>query len=241
MKHLSKRGARRLLRCTGRLLMQVALLLWYPELPLLAGDELLCFRFVETQKQPVPHWHCALWMPSAIPKELSSLFSLFSLLCDCYCVYYHISFHSHSWCFPYWQPPLDKCVYGIIHVYKSLHKLLSKINKRRAERGGGKNEGQDRKNIEREPYVMLERPLRVLSIFPSIFSGRPVYAIIKKGTLPCLFIIRTHGWQLPVNKSCVYMCACACTYAHCSSFHNTHSQMQGLSVRYLLKWMAVAQ
>lgn len=80
------------------------------------------------------------------------------------------SFHSYSWCFPYWQPPLDKCVYGIFHVYKPLHKLLSKINKRRAERGVGKNEGQDRKNIEREPYVMLERPLRALSIFPSIFS-----------------------------------------------------------------------
>lgn len=28
--------------------------------------------------------------------------------------------------------------------------------------------------------------------------------------LSCLFIIKTHGWQLPVNKLCVYICMCAC-------------------------------
>lgn len=39
MKHLSKRAERHLLRCMGRLLMQVALLLCYPELPLVTGKE----------------------------------------------------------------------------------------------------------------------------------------------------------------------------------------------------------
>lgn len=54
----------------------------------------------------------------------------------------------------------DKCVYGMFHVCKPLHKLLSKINKRRAERdGGGAMKGRREKNTEHKPYVMLQKAL----------------------------------------------------------------------------------
>lgn len=73
---------------------------------------------------------------------------------------------------------LDKCVYDISRLLqKPMHKPLSKINKKESWEGWGKNEGQERKNTEPEPYVMLERPLRTLSIFPSIFS---VQACIRR-------------------------------------------------------------
>lgn len=160
MKHLSKRGARRLLRCTGRLLMQVALLLWYPELPLLAT----MLQVGENSKATCSL--LALYFVDALCYPQGTHIFLFSHCCVILSAFI-ITFFSFIFLMP---PPPDKCVYGIFHIYKPLHKLLSKINKRRAERGGGKNEGQERKNIERESYVMLERPLRVLSIFPSIFS-----------------------------------------------------------------------
>lgn len=135
MKHLSKRGAWHLLRCTGRLLMQVALLLWYPVLPLLTDDELLCFRFekknkhTHTQKQPVSYWRYTFWLPAAIPRELS--LHCYAILCA-----FIITFFSFILLmFSLLAVQLDKCVYGISHVYRRLHKPLSKINKRRAERG----------------------------------------------------------------------------------------------------------
>lgn len=92
-----------------------------------------------------------------------ALFLLFSL-----CLLSH-SFHSCSQCFPYWQPGLINVFMTFLASTKPLHKP-AKINKRKAERGGVKIKGQERKNTEQEPYVMLERPLRTLSIFPSIFG-----------------------------------------------------------------------
>lgn len=105
----------------------------------------------KTQKQPVPYWHDTLRMPSAILKELSL---------HCYVILsaFIITLFSFTLLmFSLLAAPLDKCVYGISHVCKPLHKALSKINKRRAERGGrevgrAKNEGQERK-IQSESHT----------------------------------------------------------------------------------------
>lgn len=64
------------------------------------------------------------------------------------------SFHSCSECFPCWSL-LFINVLGIACIFKLLHK----INKRAGNGGGKKNP---------DLFVMLERPLRTLSIFPSI-------------------------------------------------------------------------
>lgn len=108
--------------------MQVALLLWYPEVPLLAGDELLRLRLVKTRR--------------------SNLFPIGSILCGrpllspeilgLHCYAFIIAFFSFMLLmFSLLAAPLDKCVYGISHVCKPFHKPLSKINKRQAERVGG--------------------------------------------------------------------------------------------------------
>lgn len=164
--------------------------------------------------------------PSAIPKVLGSHSFLFSLLCDSLRFYYRIIFIHCYWCFPYWQPPpLINVFMASLMSTNPMHKPLSKINKRRAERGGrwwwdvlgcGGGEGEGgvkdrREKIQSESHVSCWKgPWECFQSFRQYSARRPVYAIIKKETLPCLFIIRTHGWQLPVNNLCVYICVCVC-------------------------------
>lgn len=86
-----------LLRCLGRLLMQV-LLLWFPKLPLLADDELLCFRFEQTKKNKhVPYWHHTYAFCHS--KKL-----FFLLLCSSTCIYYNTLFIPAPDVFPIGSP-----------------------------------------------------------------------------------------------------------------------------------------
>lgn len=152
MKHLSKRAAEHLVHGRGSLLMQVAVLF------LVSWDD-IGRRWWAVMPQ--------VWQKLKKP----SFFSKFcTILCACPLLswrkahFYHFSlwlslcllsnsFHSCSECFPYWSL-LFINVLGISCIFKLLHK----INKR-AGNGGKKNP---------DLFVMLERPLRTLSIFPSI-------------------------------------------------------------------------
>lgn len=140
--------------------MQVALLLLYREPPLVAaGEEPLRFRLVQTHTQPAPYWLSTFANALCDPRGTLIPFSSFLIILSVFMNTF-FSFMLPLFFFPQLGSPpfpLDKCVYGISHVYKLLHKLLSKINKSRAKRSGGwkeggrggdKNEGQGRKNTE---------------------------------------------------------------------------------------------
>lgn len=92
-----------LLRCMGRLVMQVVLLLWYHELPLLEDDELLCFRFWKLKNNLFPVgailYGCPL-LPQGTQFASFSLSYFFILMPFSHCLL------SNSQCFPYWQPLL---------------------------------------------------------------------------------------------------------------------------------------
>lgn len=170
MKHLSKRAVWHLPRRTGRLLIQVALLLRCPGLSLGAANENNLFFHAGTTVCKCP--------------PLSHRYSV-AFFCHCYAILstFMITSFSFLHVFPIGIFPLvDKCVCGVSTCTNPMPKLLSKINKRSAETGwewegvcGGvgelKMKGREgKKNTEGEPCVMLEGPLRMLSIFPSIFG-----------------------------------------------------------------------
>lgn len=98
---------------------------------------------------------------------------------------------------------------------KSQHKLLSTINKKEAERDGIKMKGnRGGKKLPESNTSGWKGPRECFQFLRQYSARRPVYTAVKRGVLSCLFIIRTHGWQLPVNKLCVYICmsvhVCAC-------------------------------
>lgn len=140
MKHLSQPGVQRHLPYRDGLLMQVALLPWCPEIPLLLKDkDSQHFRFHKTFKQPVLSWHCTLWMLCPIP-HVTHCNVIFPVMLLAFITIFFSSIHLML---PHWHPPaptqplLDKCVYGFPHVYKSSHNPLSKINQGGAEGSGG--------------------------------------------------------------------------------------------------------